>query len=65
LDLALQEATLNLLGWLQKDYQLSIEEASQIIGPSVEFRIPKLGSKVVEVVAMLPKNIIAGLNKVQ
>jgi len=65
LDLALQEAILNLLSLLQKEYQVSIEEASQVIGPAVEFRIPKIGSKVVEVVALLPKSIISGLNQVQ
>jgi amidase len=42
LDQALKEATLNLLSWPKKDYNLSIEEASQIIGPSVEYRIPKI-----------------------
>ena len=63
LDQALKEATLNLISWLQKDYQLSIEEASQLIGPAVEFRIPKIASTVVEVVAMIQKNIIKVLTK--
>ena len=62
LDNALKEATLNLLDWLRKDYQLSVEEASQLIGPAVEYRIPKIASSVVEVVAMIPKNIIKTLN---
>ena len=61
LDLALKRATLNLLNWLQMDYQLSIEEASQLIGPAVEFRIPKIASTVVEVVAMIQKNVITTL----
>jgi len=65
LDLALKEATLNLLSWLQKDYQLSTEEASQLIGPAVEFRIPKIASTEVEVVAMIQKNIIKTLRKKQ
>ena len=63
LDQALKEATLNLLRWLQKDYQLAIEEASQLIGPAVEFRIPKIASTEVEVVAMIQKNIIKMLPK--
>ena len=58
LDEALKEATLNLLSWLQKDYGLSIEEASQLIGPAVEYRIPKIASNTVEVVAMIKKGII-------
>ncbi|WP_207515180.1 acetamidase/formamidase family protein [Longitalea luteola] len=64
LDLALKEATLNLLSWLQKDYQLSIEEASQLIGPVVEYRIPKIASTEVEVVAMIQKKVIEGLVKI-
>ncbi len=61
LDRALKEATLNLISWLQKDYYLSIEEASQIIGPAVEYRIPKIASNTVEVVAMIKKSIIKEL----
>jgi acetamidase/formamidase len=63
LDLALKEATLNLLSWIQKDYHLSVEEASQVIGSSVEYRIPKIASDVVEVVAMIRRDIMAQLKK--
>lgn len=59
LDRALKEATLNLLSWLQKNYSLSVEEASQVTGSSVEYRIPKIAADVVEVVAMIQKKIIA------
>jgi len=61
LDEALKEATLNLISWLRKDYKLSIEEASQLIGPVVEYRIPKIASNTVEVVAMIKKSIIREL----
>lgn len=64
LDQALKEATLNLLAWLQKDYNLSIEEASQVIGPAVEYRIPKIASNTVEVVAMIKKSIIINLTNI-
>jgi amidase len=63
LDRALKEAILNLLHWLQKDYNISIEEASQLIGPAVEYRIPKIASSEVEVVAMITKTIIRKLTK--
>ena len=63
LDLALKEATLHLLSWVQKDYQLSVEEASQLIGSTVEYRIPKIASGEVEVVAMIKKNIIEKLTR--
>jgi amidase len=64
LDLALKEATLNLISWLQKDYNLSIEEASQLVGPAVEYRIPKIASNTVEVVAMIRKSIIKELTNI-
>jgi len=64
LDRALKEATLNLISWLQKDNNLSIEEASQLVGPAVEYRIPKIASNTVEVVAMIKKSIIKELTTV-
>mgnify|MGYP001198581145 CR=1 FL=1 len=63
LDLALKEATLNLMNWLQQEYNLSVEEATQLIGPAVEYRIPKIASDTVEVVAMIKKNILDKLKK--
>ncbi|MFT3934907.1 MAG: acetamidase/formamidase family protein [Chitinophagaceae bacterium] len=63
LDNALKAATQNLLGWVQQDYQLSIEEASQLIGAGVEYRIPKIAADVVEVVAMLHKKLVKQLKK--
>ena len=64
LDQALKEATLNLISWLQKDYNLSIEEASQLVGPAVEYQIPKIASSTVEVVAMIKKCIIKELKNI-
>jgi acetamidase/formamidase len=53
LDKALEKGTMNMINWLSKDHQLSIEEASQVVGPVVEFRIPKIASTIVEVMAMI------------
>jgi acetamidase/formamidase len=63
LDRALQSATQNLLDWLQKDYQLSYIEATQIIGTSVQYVIPKIAATEVEMVAMLPKEVLNQLKK--
>jgi len=63
LDKALQSATQNLLNWLQKDYQLTYIEATQIIGTSVQYVIPKIAATKVEMVAMLPKEILIQLKK--
>lgn len=64
LDGALKEATVHIINWLQKDYGLTLEEASQVVGPAVEYRIPKLAATEVEVVATLKKDIVKGLMKV-
>jgi hypothetical protein len=48
---------------LQKDYQLSYIEAIQIIGTLVQYVVPKIGAKKVEMVAMLPKEILIQLKK--
>jgi acetamidase/formamidase len=65
LDQALKKATLNLINWLQKDYNLSIEEASQLVGPAVEYRIPKIASNFVEVVAMIKKSILKEVTNIK
>ena len=60
---ALKTATLGLLEWVQKDYGLSLKEAAQVIGPSIEYRIPTLAGPKLEVAAMLKKEILKGLKK--
>jgi len=60
---ALKIATLGLLEWLQKDYGLSLKEATQVIGTSIEYRIPTLAGPRLEVAAMLKKEILKGLTK--
>jgi amidase len=63
LDEALKAATQNLLNWLQKDYQLSYIEATQVIGTSVNYFIPKIAATIVEMTAMIPKKILEPLKK--
>jgi amidase len=63
LDSALKIATKGLLDWLQQDYQLSLEEATQVIGSSIEYRIPEIADPKVEVVAMIKKAVLKRLTK--
>ncbi|MDN3657371.1 acetamidase/formamidase family protein [Ferruginibacter paludis] len=63
LDNALKIATKGLLDWLQQDYQLSLEEATQVIGSSIEYRIAEIADPKVEVVAMIKKAILKRLTK--
>jgi len=63
LDNALKIATKGLLDWLQQDYQLSLQEATQVIGSSIEYRIPEIADPKVEVVAMIKKTILKRLTK--
>jgi amidase len=61
LEEALKKATLGLLEWLQSDYKLTLKEATQVIGPLIEYRIPTLAGPKVEVAAMIKKKYLASL----
>jgi amidase len=61
LDKSLKVATESLSEWLQKKYQLTMKETSQVIGPAVQYRIPKIAATKVEVVALIPKKILQQL----
>ena len=63
LDNALKIATKGLLDWLQEDYHLSIEEATQVMGSSLEYKIAEIVDPKVEVVAMIKKDTLKGINK--
>lgn len=63
LEQALKKATHGLLEWLQKDYKLTLVEASQVIGTSIEYRIPTLAGPKLEIAAMLKKKVLLGLKK--
>lgn len=63
LELALKKATLGLLEWLQKDYNLTLVEASQVIGTSIEYRIPTVAGPKLEIAAMIKKKNLIGLKK--
>lgn len=63
LEKALKTATLGLLEWLQHDYGLSLQEATQVIGTTIEYRIPTLAGPALEVAAMLRKEALKGIKK--
>jgi amidase len=63
LEQATKEAIRHLMHWLQHDYDLSVEEATQVIGSAVTFQIPKLVPKIAEVVAIMPKNLLQQMSK--
>ena len=60
---ALKLATQGLLEWLQKDYGLSLSEATQVLGTLMEYRIPNLAGPKVEIVAMIKKEHLKGFIK--
>ena len=64
LDDALKIATAGLVKWLQKDYQLSLKEATQVIGTSIEYKIAEIADPKVEVVAMIKKSTLKGLKRI-
>ena len=44
-------------------YGLSLVEASQVIGPAIQYRIPKIAATQVEVIAMIKKEMLNGIKK--
>ena len=63
LDNALKTATSGLLDWLQIDYHLSLEEATQVMSTAIEYTIAEIADPEVEVVAKIKKEILKGLKK--
>jgi acetamidase/formamidase len=63
LEEALKLSTQNLLEWVQRDYHLSLNEATQVLGTSIEYRIPTLAGPTVAIVAMIRKERLKGLTK--
>ncbi|MES1215514.1 MAG: acetamidase/formamidase family protein [Bacteroidota bacterium] len=63
LDNALKVATSGLLEWLQKDYNLSLAECTQVMSTSIEYTIAEIADPEVAVVAKIKKEILKGLKK--
>ena len=63
LDDALKMATSGLLEWLQQDYHLSLQEATQVMSTSIEYTIAEIADPEVEVVAKIKKEVLKTLKK--
>ena len=63
LDNALKIASKGMLAWLQEDYNLTIEEATQVMGSSLEYKIAEIVDPQVEIVAMIKKTALSKINK--
>ena len=63
LDEALKKATAGLLEWLQQDYHLSVQEATQVMSTSIEYTIAEIADPQVEVVAKIRKEVLKTLKK--
>ncbi len=58
LDDALRAATTGLIQWLQQDYGLSLSEAAQLLGTSVEYRVATLAGRNVGLAAKMSKALL-------
>ena len=63
LDMALKAATKGLLDWLQQDYHLSLQQATQVMSTTVEYNIAEIADRETAIVAKIKKQILAGLKK--
>ena len=63
LDNSLKIATKGMLAWLQEDYDLTIEEATQVMGTSLEYKISEIVDPKVEIVAMIKKTVLKNISK--
>ena len=58
---ALQQATTELVRWLERDYKLSANEAAIVAGTSIRYDIAEVVDPLVHIVAKLSKDVLATL----
>ncbi len=63
LDNAIKIATAGLLEWLQSDYELTLQEATQVLSTSIEYTIAEIADPKVEVIAKIKKTTLKGIKK--
>ena len=61
LDKAIKIATAGLLEWLQHDYRITLQEATQVMSTTIEYTIAEIADPEVIVVAKIKKEILKGL----
>jgi acetamidase/formamidase len=60
---ALKVASFNLLEWLQKDYQLTLHEATQVMSTCIEYTVAEIADPEIVIVAKIKKELLKGLQK--
>jgi len=63
LDDSIKIATTSLLNWLQQDYHLTLQEATQVMSTTIEYNIPEIADPNVEVIAKIKKELLQSLKK--
>ncbi|MFI5152681.1 MAG: acetamidase/formamidase family protein [Chitinophagales bacterium] len=61
LDQAIKSASVGLLDWLQEIYHLTIQEATQVMSTTIEYRIAEVADPEVVVVAKIKKNLLKSI----
>jgi acetamidase/formamidase len=59
---ALKLATKNMLDWLQKNYRLTLYEATQVMSTSIEYTIAEIADPNVVMVAKIRKEVLKKIN---
>ncbi len=60
---ALQQATTELVRWIERDYKLSTNEAAIVAGTSIRYDIAEVVDPLVHIVAKLNKDVLATLKQ--
>ena len=60
---ALQQATTELVRWLERDYQLSANEAAIVVSSSIRYDIAEVVDPLVHIVAKMNKTVLATLKQ--
>jgi acetamidase/formamidase len=63
LDKAIKIATSGLLDWLQNDYHITVQEATQVMSTTIEYTIAEIADPDVMVVAKIKKEMLKGIKK--
>jgi len=63
MDKAIKIAGAGLLDWLQQDYHLSLEEATQVMSTTIEYTVAEIADPAIVMVAKIKKERLKGLQQ--
>jgi amidase len=63
LDKAISFATSGLLDWLQNDYHITVQEATQVMSTTIEYNVAEIADPEVVVVAKIKKQLLKGIER--